>query len=202
MTQSTLKSEITSLSLILDSQPILYVNLVGQPYIELPLIAKADKRKPYPIKHRRVVADLAGFVWKKGGLMPSRSAIGVILRILESKAWENERSAPNIQDAMDEDPLLESVLIYLELPEIDGSFHGTCTKLLNELEKRTKKYGCDIRHKSWPKGATQLSKRLKALESVLNQAGFALETGRDSGRARFIELSRNSTYDGDQHTAS
>lgn len=189
-----------ALGLILATQPELFLNIIGEPCIGLPVAAEAD-RTPWHLHSERVRAEIAGFIWEKLNLVVYDHELNRILRVLECQAWRDQRVDVELKDAVDNDPLLEGLVIFLNDPNRRGGVNLTASELLDELSKVARKSGVDTNHHSWPKGAAQLSRRIGELSSILQKAGISVERGRNSGGVRFINLSRDSCDD-DESTPS
>lgn len=189
------------LKLILAKNPELYVNIVGEPCISLPLDSGADQT-PWLLNHNRVRATITGFAWDNAGLVLHAQELNRLLRVLESRAWMDQRTEIELEDAIDDDPLLEGLLILLASPESNGSVRLTATKLLQALNKKARLSGVDTDHHAWPKAPTQLSRRLGKLDPLLLKAGISVQRGRDSGGVRFVHLSRGHPCDDIDSAAS
>jgi hypothetical protein len=72
-----------------------------------------------------------------------------------------------------------------------SSWAGTATQLLKELTDRDHSEAAPSRSKTWPREASQFSKRLQAAKVVLGKIGIDLQIGRapDRLRTRWIVLS-------------
>jgi len=197
----TPRRDVTALELIIEESPEVFVDIVGQPNIGIPIRAGA-KRVPWPLRHQRVRAEVAGFIWEKTTTVPYDHELNRILQVLESLAWADQRLDVDLKDAIDHDPLLECLLIFLRDPDRSGGINSTASALLNALSKAARKIGIDTKHHAWPKGAAQLSRRIGELSSLLKKAGITVERGRNSGGIRFINLSQNVSCDDSEPTAS
>ena len=176
------------LDTVLKIRPKLYVNPLGVPCIMLPLRKKRTQQSEYPIRHSRTQAALAYFLCKKTGLVPHQSELNRILNILEGKAWRKNKTNPELADAFDSDPLLETVFLLLKQKGGGGVFKGTCTKLANELNRLAISNAIDSKHSNWPKGIAQLSHRLWQAKPILNKACIEITRKRLPGGQRNITL--------------
>lgn len=176
-----------ALKTILSLDPQVYCNVVGTPTVRLPPAQEDHEGDEWPLQSARVRAWIAETIWDRAGIVLLEKDITRMLTVLEGKAWHDQRLDLELKDAMDQDPVLEAVVIWIrENPR----FEGTQTKLLGELSKIGKKYGVDMRGKAWPKGAAQLSLRINKLIPLLLKAGVEVEIGRKAGGQRFIVLAR------------
>lgn len=189
-----------SLQLILDQEPTLFVNIVGEPFIGLP-IPKSTDRTPWILNHQRVRAEITGFIWENLDLVIHAHELNRILRVLECHAWRDQRVNIQLKDAIDNDPLLEGLVIFLIDANRRGGVNLPASELLTELSKVARKSGVDTNHHSWPKGAAQLSRRIGELSPILQQAGINVKRGRNPGGVRFINIHREPCDDG-KSTAS
>lgn len=83
------------------------------------------------------------------------------------------------------DNALGAAVMELMKTQLTGDWHGTPTKLLSDLVAPTDFY---ITRAEWPRNATALSKRLKALSPALRSQGIKLEFSR--GKERTITITR------------
>lgn len=189
-----IRRDVMTLDLILSEEPELYVNIVGEPFIGLP-IAASTERAPWLLKSERVQAEVAGFIWEKLRIVLYTHEVSRILRVLESCAWKDQRVDIELKDAIDHDPLLESLFILLSDPNSKGGVNLTASELLNLLQKKARLHSLDTAHDCWPKGPAQLSRRIGDLSPLLEKNGVKVERGRNPGGIRFINLCRESNCD-------
>jgi hypothetical protein len=185
--------ESVNVQAVLDAAPELFVDAAGEPRIGLP-IPRGDPKHAvtiWPLRDVRVRSEIAELLFREKGRVLSESEITRILNVLEGKAWKDHRIDIDLKQALDEEPLIEAVFIFLHQPETAGQFRGSCSKLLPALTKIGRKNGVDTRSRAWPKGAAQLSSRLGQLEAMLQKCGVAVSRGRMSGGARFVSLVSN-----------
>ncbi len=198
------RRDIVAMETILAMKPELYVDVAGEPRIGLPF-ARGDPKppqSPWSLRHDRVRAEIAEFVFQSAGIILFDQEITRILYVLEGKAWKDHRIDIELQQALDEEPLVEALFIFLHQPETEGRFQDSCSKLLTALTKIGRKNGVDTRSKAWPKGAPQLSGRLGQLEALLAKCGIKVARGRFVGGARYVKLESNFTCDGGKQTPS
>ena len=129
------RRDVEVLQLILDQPSELFINIVSEPCISLPLDSKAD-RTPWLLSHNRVRAEITGFAWDNAGLVLHFQELNRLLRVLESRAWKDQRDEIELTDAIDDDSLLEGLLILLADPDSREGVHLTATKLLQALNKK------------------------------------------------------------------
>lgn len=187
--------EAITVQTILDATKELYVDAAGEPRIGLPIVRGDPRRSEsvWPLRHSRVRSEIAEFIFREKGRVPSDQEITRILNVLEGKAWKDHRIDIDLKQALDEEPLIEAVFIFLHQPETAGRFCGSCSMLLPALTKIGRKNGVDTRSRAWPKGAAQLSSRLGQLKAILQKGGVEVERGRMSGGTRYVELVSNFT---------
>ncbi len=183
-----------ALDLILATQPELFINVVGQPTIGLPFSSTPPNRDTWPLRSERVKAWIAEFVWERAGMVLAEREIDRIVTVLVGKAWHDPRHDSELADAMDTDPLLEAVVIFMHEHAV---FDKSCTALKAELDQVARAAGLDIKDRLWPKAAPQLSRRIEELKPLLKRGDITAEIGRRSGGVRFIRLTKSKPNDGD-----
>lgn len=183
------RRDVSALKCILSAQPKLYVNIIGQPHIEIPFEAGV-KKTFWHLNHNRVCTEISGYIWDKLGFMLYRNELNRMLDILESRAWKNQQTDIELSEAIDDDPLFECLMILLFAPNSEESVNLTATRLLDKLDLCASRNRIDIRQQAWPKGAAQLSRRIGELIPILEKVRIAVTRGRNSGGIRFIQLSR------------
>lgn len=195
---SSTRRDIVALQTILDANPELFVDVAGEPRIGLPF-ARGDPSRPqllWSLRHSRVRAEIAEFVYRETGSVLFDQEITRVLCVLEGRAWKDQRIDVELKQALDEEPLIEALFIFLHQPETAGQFQGQCSKLLPALTKLGRKNGVDTHSKAWPKGAAQLSFRLGQLTNLLTKCGIRVTRGRLPGGARYVNLESDFTCDG------
>lgn len=199
-----IRRDIVAMETILAMKPELYVDVAGEPRIELPFACGDPNRpqSPWSLRHDRVRVEIAAFVFHTAGIILFDQEITRILYVLEGKAWKDHRIDIELQQALDEEPLVEALFIFLHQPETEGRFQDSCSKLLTALTKIGRKNGVDTRSKAWPKGAASLSCRLGQLEALLAKCGIKVARGRFPGGARYGKLESDFTRDGGKQTPS
>jgi hypothetical protein len=183
-------------------RPRVLINQLGRPSIMLPLSTKSEERSEYPIRHSRVEAELAYLIYVKTGLSPHQTELNRIIKVLEGRAWRINRSDLDLITAIDSDPLLETLYIYLHDESSGGRSKGSCSKLLKELTHLATAHGLDITNSDWPKGSAQLSHHLWKNRRLLNSSGIKISRGRYPGGNRFIKLQTPWQCDAEQSAAS
>ncbi len=211
---SPTRRDLVALQAVLNAKPELFVDIAGEPRIDLPFSCITPNRRPlpWPLRHGRVRAEIAEFIFRETGHVLFDQEITRILSVLEGKAWKDQRTDLDLKQALDEEPVVEALFIFLHQPETEGRFQGPCSKLLLALTKLGRKSGVDTRSKAWPKGAAQFSFRLGQLEQLLAKCGITVTRGRQPGGARYVKLestftcddgpngtSRTSSVDSDHH---
>ena len=185
------RRDVAALKLILGATPELYCNIVGEPCIRLPPLRDGPV---WSLRSGRVRAWIADFVWEEAGLVLFEQEITRLLAVLEGKAWRDQRLDLELKDAVDQEPLLEAIMIWISS---NHRFEGTSTKFLRELRKTARKYGVDTQSRAWPKGPAQLSRRIGELTRLLEKAGVAVKIGRRPGGERYIILAGGKGGDDD-----
>lgn len=183
-----------ALEQILATNPELYINLVGQPTIGLPPSPERLRREHWPLRSERVKAWVAEFTWDQFGDILAEREIDRIVTVLVGKAWHDQRNDIAVTEAMDQDPLFESLLILMQEHAV---FDKSCTALKDELDRVARANGLDTKDRLWPKGAPQLSRRIEELKPLLKRAGIMAELGRRSGGTRFVKLTYEKASGGD-----
>ena len=183
-----------ALERILAMKPKLFINLVGQPTIGLPTTSEQPLPKTWPLRSERVKAWVAEFVWDQSGIVLAEREIDRIVTVLVGKAWHDQRNDIAVTEAMDQDPLLEALLIFVRRHAV---FDKTCTALGIALESVAREAGLDTKDRHWPKGAPQLSRRIEELKPLLKRAGVTAELGRRAGGFRFVKLTCDKSSGGD-----
>jgi hypothetical protein len=79
-------------------------------------------------------------------------------------------------------------LAVLSLMELRDEWRGKPTKLLNEVNAIAAKQNLDVKSEYWPKNASWLTRRLKEIETILEQEGIKIDYGH--GKERIITLSK------------
>lgn len=172
----------TALRLVLDTSPELFVGLSGIPMI---VVGSTSNGEPLCLHSKRIRDWVALQFWKATEDTLRELEIDQILRVLAGLAWNELRNPPSIEVAMDEDPLVEAVLVFIGR---QSRFDGTATALLKELGSVANRLGTDVRSPLWPKCPGRLSFRLQQLRGILSVAGLSIEAGRKSGRERFMTI--------------
>ncbi len=193
------RRDVTALELVLATEPELYCNIIGEPCIRLPPIRAGPDQEEWPLRSNRVRTWMAEFIWERKAIVLFEHEITRILAVLEGKAWHDQRLDLEVKDAIEQEPVLEAILIWLSS---NRRFEGTSTKLLDELRKTAKKFGVDTQSRAWPKGPPQLSRRISELAHLLIKGGVTVEIGRRPGGERYIILARQEGRDDDGEPSS
>jgi hypothetical protein len=117
-----------------------------------------------------------------------------IVTILVGKAWHDLRHDAEMTEAMDADPLLEALCIFMHEHVV---FDKSCTALKAELDQVARSAGIDKKDRLWPKAAPQLSRRIEELKPLLMRAGITAQLGRRTGGLRYVRLSKEKLSGGD-----
>ena len=128
------------------------------------------------------------------GIVLAEREIDRIVTVLVGKAWHDLRNDVELTEAMDQDPLLEALLIFMHEHAV---FDKSCTALKAALDQVARSSGLDTKDRLWPKAAPQLSCRIGELKPVLKRAGITAEIGRRAGGHRFVRLVREALNGGD-----
>jgi hypothetical protein len=180
----------TALELILNQQLELFINLVGQPIIELSTGSGESNGVSCSLHSDRVKAWIAEFAWERLKIVLGEREIERIITILHGKAWHDERTNVPLVEAKEQDPLLDALLTFMH---DNAAFDKNCTALKAALGKVARKSGLDTRDRLWPKGAPQLSRRIGELKDLLETAGIDTEIGRRGNGVRYVKLTRKHT---------
>lgn len=183
-----------ALALILETRPELFINVVGQPTIRLPDAPGRSTRVTWPLRSERVKAWIAEFVWNRTGIVLADREIDRIVTVLVGKAWHDSRHEVELTEAMDADPLLEALLIFMHDHAV---FDKSCTALKADLDQVARSAGLDTKDRLWPKAAPQLSRRIEDLKPLLQRASITAELGRRAGGTRFVRLANEKPSGGD-----
>lgn len=184
----------SALERILATKPKLFINIVGHPTIVLPMSSDQSLPKTWPLRSERIKAWIAEFVWGQSGVILAEREIDRIVTVLVGKAWHDQRNDISVTEAMDQDPLFESLLILMQECAV---FDKSCTALKVELDRVARANGLDTKDRLWPKAAPQLSRRIEELKPLLKRAGVTAELGRRSGGMRFVKLTCEKSSGGD-----
>lgn len=191
MADEHVKQDALALEMILAEQPELFCDIVGTPRIRLPPVRDHPAEEPWCLRSERVRAWIAEFMWEQSKLVLLDREIDRILNVLEGKAWHDQRRDLELCDAIEQEPVLEALLLFMEK---EGRFEGTMTQLRRKLVKVARRADLDVKARNWPKGTPQLSNRIRALEHLLAKAQITVERRRGSYQRRII-LERK-THDG------
>jgi hypothetical protein len=183
-----------ALERILASRPDLYINVVGQPTIRIPIVSERPQRDTWPLHSNRVKAWIAELVWAQSGIVLAEREIERVVMVLVGKAWHDLRNDVELTEAMDEDPLLEALMIFMHEHAI---FDKSSTTLKASLDQVARSSGLDTKDRLWPKAAPQLSRGIEELKPLLKRAGITAELGRRTGGTRFVRLMQEKPSGGD-----
>lgn len=183
-----------ALERILATRPELFINIVGQPTIRLPQVSELSHSETWPLRSDRVKAWIAEFVWDQSGIVLAEREIDRIVTVLAGKAWRDPRIDTELTEAMDADPLLEALLIFMHEHAI---YDKSCTALKAALDQVARSAGLDTKDRLWPKAAPQLSHRIEELRPLLKRGSIKAEFGRRSGGIRFVRLTKEKPSGGD-----
>ncbi len=171
-------SPALALKTILAMQPELFINIIGQPTIRLPGVQKRPLPITCPLRSDRVKAWIAELMWSRFGIVLAEREIDRIVTVLVGKAWHDLRHDTELTEAIDDDPLLETLVIFMHEHAI---FDKSCTTLKATLEPVARAAGIDMKDRLWPKGVPQQSRRIEELKPFLKLADITAELGRRSG---------------------
>jgi hypothetical protein len=125
---------------------------------------------PWPIRSRHVEAWAANLYYCQTGQLVTRSELQQALLVLEGIALENPEADREIEDAIEEEPLLTMLMVLLT---DRNTWEGTASQLLSELTQLAWGHGVNPdRHPAWPVDAARLSSRLRQLTDWLAKAGI------------------------------
>lgn len=133
-------------------------------------------------------------MWDQSRIVLAEREIDRIVTVLIGRAWYDQRHDIEVTLAMDEDPLLEALVIFMHEHAV---FDKSCTALKSSLDHVARTAGLDTKDRLWPKGAPQLSHRIEGLKPLLKRAGITAELDRRSGGARFVKLTQDKPSGGD-----
>lgn len=185
------RRDVIALELVIREINEPFCDIAGQPQVQLNQIQ--DVPQVWPLHSRRFRSWIAEFVWETATIVLFDQELNRILTVLEGRAWKHQRVDAEVCEAIENDPLFEAILIWINERR---SFDGRSTKLLIELKKTARKSGIDTRSQAWPKAPAQLSRRISQLETLLERAGIGIEVGRRPGGERFIRLTTSDACDG------
>ena len=148
----------------------------AQPYCDvagIPRLRRAMDNTPFlpwPIRSRHVEAWAANLYYCQTGQLVTRSELQQALLVLEGIALENPEADREIEDAIEEEPLLTMLMVLLT---DRNTWEGTASQLLSELTQLAWGHGVNPdRHPAWPVDAARLSSRLRQLTDWLAKAGI------------------------------
>jgi hypothetical protein len=183
------RRDLVALKAVLACDPELFVNVVGQPSVVLPLVGDRRAGVPYRIDSLRVRAELFGVICDAAGMLPFEQEVTRILRYLESQAWKTPRTTVEYAAAVDSHPVIEAVHILLHATKVGSVHESTATKLLKDLEQVARANSIDVQQKPWPKAANALSEQLHEFRETLAKGGISFDRGRSDG-IRWIRFTR------------
>lgn len=173
------------LKAVLVSDMEVYVDSLGQPSIKLPARDGDNDFRVWLLHSERVLEWMERYIWQQFGFVLQIQELKRIRLILKDKARDNCHANLDLQVALDEDPLLEVLLIFLDEKK---SFEGTCTKLLEKLMETAKQKAIGQHSSVFPNDAAVLGRRIRSLTPLLEKAGVRVECGRRSAYQRYVSL--------------
>lgn len=191
MAEKPARSDTLALSLIEAESLDFYCDIVGQPRVRLPPTGNQGPDETWCLRSDRFRAWIAQFIWDRSQRILLDREINRILNVLEGRAWQNHRVDIEIYEAIEHEPVLEALLLFLDR---ERRFEGTMTQLMQCLKKAARRAGLDVRAGTWPRGTPQLSSRIRQLEHLLTRAHITVERRRDSYQRRII-LKRQTSDD-------
>jgi hypothetical protein len=93
----------------------------------------------------------------------------------------NRNAQGQLEEVLEHDPVARAVMEFLDER---GTYTGTASELLGLLNERVP----DYREEGWPKSASQLSKRIRVLQTTLMDAGVRVRFSPGRKRGRLITL--------------
>ncbi len=193
----------TALQAILDKEPDLCVMRAGIPFISWPLDKASEERTFCKLHHPQIKPSLATFVWEEFAIVLYERELNRLVRVLEGFAWRNVTSDAELSQAIEQDPFLETLFLYLRTLDADQHYEGSCSVLLSRLEKCAVKNRLISREEDLPGGAPQLSRKLEKSREFLEKLGYQLARGRYTKTGdRFVRISLATYSDDDNRTAS
>lgn len=195
------RRDLAALKGILAHEPELFINLVGQPMVLLPIAGERNARVPNRLESRRVRAELVGLIYDSAGFLPFEQEVTRILRYLEGQAWKNPRISVEYAAAVDQHPIVEAVHILAYSLRLGSVHESTATKLLKELNDIARANGIDVQQNAWPKAANSLSEQLEEVKEMLATGGLAFSRHRSNG-VRWIKLTRIRIRDDDDASSA
>lgn len=195
------RRDAAALTAILAHQPELFINIVGQPTLLLPIEGDRNARVPYRLESRRVRAELVGVICDSKGFLPFEQEVTRILRYLEAQAWKNPRISVAYAAAVDQHPIVEAVHILAYSFQVGSVHESTATKLLKELNDIARANGIDVQQNAWPKAPNSLSEQLEEVKETLATGGLAFSRHRSNG-VRWTKLTRIRIRDDDDASSA
>src|SRR5689334_13960624 len=92
---------------VLDKNPTLYVDIRGEPMIELPLDGLPDCKRPYPLRSSRARAAIHSVICRDAQFLPYVDEVARILWVLEDMAWQHARAEAPYHAALEQHELIE-----------------------------------------------------------------------------------------------
>ena len=154
------------LQLLLESGAQPYCDVAGIPRLR----RETDNAPflPWPIRSRQVEAWAANLYYRQNGQLIGRSELQQALLVLEGIALENPEGDGEIDDVIEEEPVLTMLIVLLT---DRNTWEGTASQLLSELTQLAWSHGVNPdRHPAWPVDAARLSSRLRQLTPWLAKA--------------------------------
>jgi hypothetical protein len=193
----------TALQAILDKEPDLSVMRAGIPFISWPLDKASEERTFCKLQHAQIKPGLAAFVWDTFRIVLYERELNRLVRVLEGFAWRNITTDAELSQAIEQDPFLETLFLYLRTLDADQPYEGSCSLLLSRLEKCAAKNRLLSSPADLPGGAPQLSRKLEESREFLEKLGYQLARGRYTKTGdRFVRISLATYSDDDDQTAS
>ena len=141
----------------------------------------------WPIDSRPIEAWMAKLFYGKTGKFVTRAELVNSILVLEGMAQEKPEEHLQLDEVIEQDPLLACLLHFLATDNVTSSsvkqhgWQGTATDLFSKLQSIAFSLGLDLpQHPAWPPDPARLSSRLRGLTSSLKDAGITYTYSRTS----------------------
>ena len=157
-----------------------YCDSAGMPRLRLPTgTGEPEGRAPVRIGSGEMRAWVAELLYRTTGVVLSGREFADVGWILRGIA-EKKRQPLECADAVERDPVLATVIAFIE-DQREGGYSGTATELLKDLLYECERFGFLRRDdRRWPKSGGRLGYRLEVWKPSLEEAGVVHEFHRFS----------------------
>lgn len=186
-------SAVLALEIVEAKCPRLFVDPVDGPSIFIP---DDPNLKSWPLHHRRVRSWIAEVVYRECGQPIRERDAGVVLLILEGRAWKLPSEAPpedGVWERIERDAVAQSLVHFANLL---GEFDGPTAELLNKLHQpaivgRLRMNGLA---RTLSTSAQSLSRRIKGIAPLLATIGIDLTYHRTESTRSWRLTIRNDVF--------